>query len=496
MRRTELAASLANFEAVAQQSLGSHLSKELEKLNESLSNEDKMQSYELDGFQKLFDRFMKNKNKKIAWDDIRPPNENVVRPYSTLKHTPPEKVPDLLNKLVVLKLNGGLGTTMGCTGPKSAIEVRNDQTFLDMTVRQIENLNETYGCDVPLFLMNSFNTHSDTAKILRKYQHHNVSIHTFNQSRYPRLMKDTFLPVPLMHDTANEISHADWYPPGHGDLFVALKNSGFLEALLRQGKEYLFISNVDNLGATVDIDLLYNVAELGCEYCMEVTNKTRADIKGGTLVEMNGAVKLLEVAQVPSEHMEDFKSVKKFKIFNTNNLWVNLKAIDRVLQQPNFEPDIIVNQKEVNGYKVIQLETACGAAIEYFNNAMGVNVPRSRFLPVKSCSDLFLVQSDLYALKSGTLTVNPKRQFDSIPLVQLGDHFRKVSDYMSRIPYGAPSIIDLDHLTVSGDVVFGKGVQLRGTVIIVCNPGHHITIPDGAILENKVVTGNLHILEH
>jgi UDP-N-acetylglucosamine pyrophosphorylase len=91
---------------------------------------------------------------------------------------------NMLDKLVVLKLNGGLGTSMGCTGPKSLICVRNNLTFLDLNVQQIEQLNKQYGTDVPLVLMNSFNTDEDTEKILRKYSQMKIKIHTFNQSRY------------------------------------------------------------------------------------------------------------------------------------------------------------------------------------------------------------------------------------------------------------------------------------------------------------------------
>ncbi len=77
---------------------------------------------------------------------------------------------ELLDKLVILKLNGGLGSTMGCTLPKSAIEVRQEMSFLDMTVRQVEYLNSLYGVDVPLLLMNSFKTEEITLRLLNKYR--------------------------------------------------------------------------------------------------------------------------------------------------------------------------------------------------------------------------------------------------------------------------------------------------------------------------------------
>jgi UTP--glucose-1-phosphate uridylyltransferase len=393
----------------------------------------------------------------------------------------------------VLKLNGGLGTTMGCVGPKSAIEVREGMTFLDLTVRQMQHLNETYGSDVPLVLMNSFNTDKETRKIVQKYTKSSVNIVTFNQSRFPRIGKETLLPVANDPIDTKEA----WYPPGHGDVYQALSHSGLLDDLIKSGIEYLFISNIDNLGATVDTAILKHMIGTQSEFLMEVTDKTRADIKGGTLIDYNGNIRLLEIAQVPSEHRGDFTSIKKFKIFNTNNIWVSVKAIKRLLETDAIDLEVIVNEKamEKSGEKVIQLETAVGAAIKHFGNAHGINVPRSRFLPVKSCSDLFLIRSDLYFLEHGILKMSPKRQISSLPLVKLGDHFKKVSQFLSRFA-GNVQIVELDHLTVTGDVTFGKGVVLKGTVIIVANHGSRIDIPAGSVLEDKVVSGGLHIVDH
>jgi len=175
-----------------------------------------------------------------------------------------------------------------------------------------------------------------------------------------------------------------------------------------------------------------------------------------------------------------------------------MKAIDRLVSSGSMKDmDVIVNPKNVDGKAVIQLERAAGSAIQYFRGSIGVNVPRTRFLPVKSTSDLFIVQSNLYSMEKGTLVMNPKRSstFPSVPLVKLGEEFRKVSDYMERFR-GIPDILELDHLTVSGDVTFGPKVVIRGTVIIVANHGSRIDIPAGSILENKVVSGNLRILDH
>lgn len=374
----------------------------------------------------------------------------------------------------------------------SAIEVRDGLTFLDLTVRQIEYLNQENNVQVPLILMNSFNTDDETKRIIQKYTGHGLSIMTFNQSRFPRINKESLLPMPASPDAPI----TNWYPPGHGDLYEALYTSGLLDQLLNQGKEYLFVSNVDNLGATVDTAILQHMATSGAEFIMEVTDKTKADIKGGTLIDYDGNIRLLEIAQVPSEHVDDFKSVKKFTIFNTNNLWVNLRAVKRLVEEQALNMEIIVNGKTLDsGEKVIQLETAVGAAIKYFKGAIGVNVPRSRFLPVKSTSDLFLITSDLYSVHHGELIANPKRQFTSVPIVKLGDHFKKVPHFLSRFQ-SPPHILELDHLTVTGDVTFGAHVVLKGTVIIVANHGARIDIPSGAILDDKVVSGNLRILDH
>lgn len=376
-------------------------------------------------------------------------------------------------------------------GAKSALEVKEGMTFLDLTVRQIEHLNTSLHVDVPLILMTSFNTHEDTLRIIKKYANQQVRITTFNQSRYPRIVTETLLPLPKFVDD----DKSKWYPPGHGDLYNALSHSGVLDQLLADGKEYLFVSNSDNLGAVVDERILQHMIDSQAEFIMEVTDKTKADVKGGTLIDYEGQMRLLEIAQVPNEHVEDFKSVRKFKIFNTNNLWINLKALKRIMDTEGMELEIIVNPKVADdGQAVLQLETASGAAVKHFRNAHGVNVPRARFLPVKSCSDLLLIKSDIYSLQHGQLLINEARMFETTPVIKLGDHFKKIANFQKRFKK-IPNIVELDHLTVTGDVYFGRNVTLRGTVIVVANEGQRIDIPDNCILENRLLSGNLTMTE-
>lgn len=451
---------------------------------------------EMDNFFALFRRYLNDRAKGnvIDWQKIAPPKPEQVVEYADLENT---NSVDFLKKLAVVKLNGGLGTSMGCVGPKSVIEVREGMSFLDLSVRQIEYLNRTYDVNVPFVLMNSFNTDSDTAAIIKKYEGHNIDIMTFNQSRYPRIIKDSLLPAPK----SNNSPGSDWYPPGHGDVFESMYNSGILDKLIDRGIEVIFLSNADNLGAVVDLSILQHMIETKAEYIMELTDKTKADVKGGTIIDYEGQARLLEIAQVPKEHVNEFKSIKKFKYFNTNNIWMNLKAVKRVVENNELAMEIIPNDKSIPADKkgdsdisIIQLETAVGAAIRHFNNAHGVNVPRRRFLPVKTCSDLMLVKSDLYTLKHGQLMIDPNR-FGPAPLIKLGSDFKKVSSFLSRIP-SIPKIVELDHLTITGKVNLGRGVTLKGTVIIVATEGQTIDIPPGSILENVVVQGSLRLLEH
>lgn len=490
--------SVMEFQQLMKNDAQETLRCELEKLVMTAMPAQREETHKnFEGFQHLFQTFLLKSGPSVVWDKIKPPPEGAIKQYSDISSLPPNSEGDLLKKLVVVKLNGGLGTSMGCTGPKSLISVRNGLTFLDLTVQQIESLNKKHNTDVPLVLMNSFNTDEDTEMILRKYASCQVKIHTFNQNRYPRINKETLLPVPQrIHG-----EHEAWYPPGHGDIYECFEKCGLLQKFMDEGREYMFVSNIDNLGATVDLSILNMLVNPpnneACEFVMEVTDKTRADVKGGTLIQYEDKLRLLEIAQVPKEHVDEFKSVSKFKIFNTNNLWMKLSAIKRLIDTKSLDIEVIVNNKRLpSGTNVIQLETASGAGIKNFNNAIGINVPRSRFLPVKKTSDLLLVMSNLYELKHGSMEMSRKRMFPTTPLVKLGDeHFSKVHKFLSRFET-IPDMLELDHLTVSGDVTFGKDVTLKGTVIIIANHGERIDIPSGAFLENKIVSGNLRILDH
>lgn len=472
--------------AKRQQNLCASMKEELEALKEEPSY--RASECDLDNFYEIFKRYVFSRDKKIIWANIRPPKAEHIVNYSSIDEDQRSDKKNMLRKLAVLKLNGGLGTTMGCVGPKSSIHVRGGENFLDMCVKHIDNLSKQYGVGIPLILMNSYNTEKVTNKLLKRYK----GVRTFTQSIFPRLYADSLLPV------CSSFQEAAMYPPGHGDMFDSLNKSGQLDALISEGREYLFVSNIDNLAATVDFKILNYVLSNNIDFLMEVTDKTRADIKGGTIIEYEGALRLLEIAQVSSEHKSDFTSVRKFKIFNTNSVWINLKALKEVLDSGRLELDIIENKKILprTNEPCIQLETAIGAAIKYFPRSKGMIVPRSRFLPVKNTSDLFLVQSNMFIEREGSLIFNPKRIYPANPLIRLvGPHYKDVNKYLDRLD-GIPDVLELDHLTVSGNVRFGKNVVLMGTVIIIADENSQIRIPDGAVLEDAILYGNLPIIDH
>ena len=370
-----------------------------------------------------------------------------------------------LGKLVVVKLNGGLGTSMGLTKVKSLIPVKDGDNFLQIIRKQILRLRERSGTAIPLLFMNSFNTQADTladpgiAEL-------NKSIGLpadFLQNMAPRLDRATLLPI----GDGSDDSH--WCPPGHGDIFLALQVTGILDQLIEKGYRVVFLSNGDNLGATVDPRLLDYFLSEDLEFMSEVTPKTAADLKGGVLFRRKGdgdqaRIELLETAQVPEEHLPDFQNIERFAHFNINNLWVNLEALRDRLSRGGLELALIVNPKKYGAQDILQLETAMGAAIGQFDRSRVMIVPRSRFAPVKSCADLFVRRSDAYILNEETLSLekNPGRTLGE-PIVRLSDDYKKLADFERLVPR-PPSIKDCESLEVNGPVIFDTAVHLKGKV--------------------------------
>ena len=312
----------------------------------------KMDSVVLDDYIRLYQKFQKGPEKIGHWKSLKSPNEKKLLQYNSLPIPEKESLVAALTRIAVCKLNGGLGTSMGCRGSKSAVIVRDKMTFIDLIALQVDQLNNKYKVDVPLIFMSSFYTHDETERIIGKLPG-TSEILSFCQNRYPRLLEDCsgFL------DPKNLNADA-WYPPGHGDLYSCLVQNGYLDRLIREGREYLFISNSDNLGAVIDLKILNFILNEDIPFLMEVTPKTYADTKGGVLCQEKGHIKLLEIANVPPEHIPEFCGNQKFKFFNTNNIWINLVRLKELLRTKPLDLSVIVNQKQIKNKSVLQLENS------------------------------------------------------------------------------------------------------------------------------------------
>jgi UTP--glucose-1-phosphate uridylyltransferase len=248
----------------------------------------------------------------------------------------------------------------------------------------------------------------------------------------------------------------------------------------------VFMSNSDNLGAVLDTRILDWFAGEGLPFLSESTDRTEGDRKGGHLARRrsDGGLVLRETAQTPDEDREAFEDVSRHRFFNCNNVWVDLRALRRTLSERGgvLGLPMIVNRKTVDANDpsspaVVQLETAMGAAIGVFEGAGALRVPRSRFTPVKTTSDLLVVRSDAYRLGEDW-TVSTAR--DQPPVVSLDDdYFKLMGDFEPRFPSGPPSLIEAERLTVEGDVTFGANVVVRGAVKV---EGRG-RVADGEVLE-------------
>ena len=382
-------------------------------------------------------------------------------------------------KTVMIKLNGGLGTSMGLATAKSLLEVKNGKSFLDIIVAQAERTG------IRLALMNSFSTQDDTCAALSR-THTSATPDMFIQNRYPKILQDTFAPALWPQDPDKE-----WNPPGHGDIYTALYTSGMLMRFLEAGVQYAFISNSDNLGATLDPAILGYFAEEELPFLMEVAERTPSDTKGGHIARLrDGRLVLREVAQCPENELKAFEDITYYRFFNTNNIWINLIFLKKLLETRQvIHLPMILNPKtldprDATSPAVYQVETAMGAAISLFRGATAVRVPKDRLIPVKKCNDLLAVRSDYTSLSDDSrLVFNPARRTDRIKIGLDPRYYGKIDLFDERFSRGVPSLVDCESLTVTGDVGFGSGIALKGHVTISNSDPYQKVIPDNTLIE-------------
>jgi UTP--glucose-1-phosphate uridylyltransferase len=435
-------------------------------------------------FRHYYERLRAGEQGKVREDEIEPVDD--VTDVSTLARYRPAGEAALA-KAVVVKLNGGLGTSMGMTKAKSLLTAKDGLSFLDVIVRQTLHLRRTFGVRLPLVLMNSFRTREDCRRVLAQYPDLATDVPgDFLQHKVPRILKADLTPVAWP-----EAPEHEWCPPGHGDIYAALETSGLLDTLLARGFEYVFVSNSDNLGAVLDVDILGFVASEAVPFLMEVIDRSEADRKGGHIARRrDGRLLLRESAQCPDDALDAFQDIRRHKYFNANNLWVRLRTLKDVMTRTRgvLGLPMITNEKPVDpadpaSPTVIQLETAMGAALSVFEGARAVRVSRARFVPVKTTGDLVVLWSDVYELTDDYRVVPSPRRTDPAPLVDLDSkYYRRVQDLGVRFPHGAPSLVAARRLKVRGDVRFGRGVVVTGDVAIEHAGPSPLMIQDGTAL--------------
>ena len=389
---------------------------------------------------------------------------------------------------VRIVLNGGLGTSMGLTGPKSLLKVKDGHSFLSLIMNQAENSH------VNLLFMNSFSTHDDTLAALEKINSP-LKPKSFRQNKYPKVLRENLAPASWPPNPELE-----WNPPGHGDVYTALYTSGMLRQLLAENIHYAFISNADNLGARMDASLLGYFAKKEIPFLMEVAEKTPSDVKGGHLAKLrnSGRFILREAAQCPAEEIVAFQKIGPYRYFNTNSIWINLKSLDHVFKKMNkVLLPLILNSKTLdprdeNSPPVYQFETAMGAAISLFDSAAAVRVPRSRFFPVKTCNDLLIMRSDCFVFtEKKNLRMNPERKIsqkqETIKIKLDPRFYGKIDDFDQRFADGVPSLVDCYALTVEGDVLFRKGVTIKGSVTIKNTQPFQAAIKEGTVIDRDLI---------
>lgn len=403
---------------------------------------------------------------------------------------------DLLAKTVVLKLNGGLGTGMGLDKAKSLLKVKGEDTFLDLTAKQIVKMRETYGLNVKFMLMNSFSTSADTLAFFQEKYPDLAKEEGLEmlQNKVPKLDATTYEPATCPSDTSNE-----WCPPGHGDLYAALVGSGRLDALLKDGFKYMFVSNSDNLGATLDLSILTHFATSDTSFMMECCERTENDKKGGHLAVRNSDKQLIlrESAMCADEDEKDFQDINKHRFFNTNNLWIRIDKLKEIIDSSGgfVRLPMIMNKKTVDpkndaSQKVVQLETAMGAAIECFAGASAIAVPRTRFSPVKKCNDLLLLRSDAYIINSDFIPeLNPACN-GVAPVMGLDSKkYKMVGPLEEATAGGIPSLVNCTRLTIKGAVRMSKKTTFVGDVNIVNTSDESKFIPAGTVTGDLDLSG-------
>ena len=456
----------------------------------ALMRHDGMSDIACAAFSHAYHQWQKGDSGYIRERSIRPLSQSAVPALSQIYEEQDRQIGvAALKKTVFLKLNGGLGTSMGLSKAKSLLPVRLHKgrklRFLDIILGQVMKARQGGEASLPLVFMNSYRTSGDTLDVIHRNHH-------FSQPDIPLEMLQHREPK-MSEETGNPISwpknpDLQWCPLGHGDVYATLQDSGILDKLLDSGMKYLFISNSDNLGARPSATIAGFFEQSGAPFMVEVVRKTPLDIKGGQFVysRRNGRLMLREMSQIAPDDVQRATDITRHPFFNTNNIWVRLEDLRDKLRKYNgvLPLPVIVNHKTVDptdptSSKVIQLETAMGAAIGLFDGAICLEVDRPRFLPVKTTNDLYIMRSDRFHMTDQYEMEDGDYHFPTVTLDTR--YYRNIADFDERFPYSVPSIAAANSVTVKGDWTFGSGVSFYGDAVLE-DRGYPSYVPNGSFV--------------
>jgi len=283
-------------------------------------------------------------------------------------------------------------------------------------------------------------------------------------------------------------------------LYAALVGSGSLDRLLQAGYKYMFVSNSDNLGASLDLSILTYFAGKDASFMMECCERTENDKKGGHLAlrKSDNRLVLRESAMCRDEDEGMFQDITKHRFFNTNNLWIRLDKLKEIVVKhggfiplPMIKNNKTVDPKDDSSTKVLQLETAMGAAIECFDGATAIVVPRTRFAPVKKCNDLLLLRSDAYVMENHRPLLNPACN-GVAPVIDLDSKLYKLVGALEEATTGGiPSLVNCKRLKVKGLVRMSSKTKFVGEVEIVNASSESKFVPTGKVTGKHDLTSEV-----
>ena len=273
----------------------------------------------------------------------------------------------------VIVLAGGMATRFGGV-VKAAVPVIEGRSFLDLKHADVRNTSEQLGATIPTYVMTSFATHD---RIVTQVREEKLERDAAKIVSFPQL-------VSLRLTPGGELFHEDGavspYATGHGDLTFALRSSGVLGRFRRAGGKLLFMSNVDNLGATLDPAIIGAHLARGAKITAEVVRKDPGD-KGGAPARVDGVPQIVEAFRFPPVFDQN-----QIPLFNTNTFVFDAEAIDR-----DFDLTFFRVEKKVGDAKVVQFERLVGQLTAFLPTHF-LEVPRSgnsgRFQPVKDPEEM------------------------------------------------------------------------------------------------------------